>query len=421
MKVLIQPKPLKGTVFVPPSKSQAHRAIIAASLSKGKSVISNIEYSEDIVATIGAMEKIGAKFIRNTAHLIVSGVSKVSISDDNFIECNESGSTLRFVLPILSLSKEKVVFTGKRSLIQRPMNIYEDMFRRLNLAFIRNDDSIIINGSLTSGTYDVPGNVSSQFFSGLLFSLPLVKGDSKINIVGKLESKQYIDMTIDVVRQFGIMIDETAYGYFVRGGQSYHPCNITVEGDYSQMAFFAVASALNGDIVCRGVPLVSKQPDRLITDYMSKMNCDFTFHDNSIHFHKSSPIAAEIDVSQCPDIAPILAILASLSQGTTLISGAARLKIKESNRLQSVYDTLIKFGVQAELGDDFLKIQGRTDLNGGIFDSFNDHRIVMSVAIASVRANHPVIIKNAEAVNKSYPSFFEVLEHLGADITYIEE
>jgi len=421
MKVLIQPKPLKGTVFVPPSKSQAHRAIIAASLSKGKSVISNIEYSEDIVATIGAMEKIGAKFIRNTAHLIVSGVSKVSISDDNFIECNESGSTLRFVLPILSLSKEKVVFTGKRSLFQRPMNIYEDMFRRLNLAFIRNDDSIIINGSLTSGTYDVPGNVSSQFFSGLLFSLPLVKGDSKINIVGKLESKQYIDMTIDVVRQFGIMIDETAYGYFVRGGQSYHPCNITVEGDYSQMAFFAVASALNGDIVCRGVPLVSKQPDRLITDYMSKMNCDFTFHDNSIHFHKSSPIAAEIDVSQCPDIAPILAILASLSQGTTLISGAARLKIKESNRLQSVYDTLIKFGVQAELGDDFLKIQGRTDLNGGIFDSFNDHRIVMSVAIASVRANHPVIIKNAEAVNKSYPSFFEVLEHLGADITYIEE
>lgn len=421
MKVLIQPKPLKGTVFVPPSKSQAHRAIIAASLSKGKSVISNIEYSEDIVATIGAMEKIGAKFIRNTAHLIVSGVSKVSISDDNFIECNESGSTLRFVLPILSLSKEKVVFTGKRSLFQRPMNIYEDMFRRLNLAFIRNDDSIIINGSLTSGSYDVPGNVSSQFFSGLLFSLPLVKGDSKINIVGKLESKQYIDMTIDVVRQFGIMIDETAYGYFVRGGQSYHPCNITVEGDYSQMAFFAVASALNGDIVCRGVPLVSKQPDRLITDYMSKMNCDFTFHDNSIHFHKSSPIAAEIDVSQCPDIAPILAILASLSQGTTLISGAARLKIKESNRLQSVYDTLIKFGVQAELGDDFLKIQGRTDLNGGIFDSFNDHRIVMSVAIASVRANHPVIIKNAEAVNKSYPSFFEVLEHLGADITYIEE
>lgn len=421
MNVLIQPKPLKGTVAVPPSKSQSHRMIIAASLAKGKSVISNIAYSEDVVATIGAMEKLGVKFIKNTHQLIVSGVGRVSINDDNFVECNESGSTLRFLIPIFSLSKEKIVFTGKRSLFKRPMSVYDDLFKKLNLGFQQNEDSIIISGSLSSGTYEIPGNISSQFISGLLFALPLLRGDSKIKIIGPIESKQYIDMTIDTLNLFQIQIIEKENEYFIKGNQMYHPTNCTIEGDYSQLAFFAVLGTINGDILCKNVPYHSKQPDRKIIDHIINMGGNITQNENGILFKKAYTSGRVIDVSQSPDIAPILAILAGLSVGETSIVNAGRLKMKESNRLLSTTETLRQLGVTVEMGDDYMKIQGVDAFNGGIFESYNDHRIVMSIAIAASRATHSVMIKNAEAINKSYPNFFEDLEKLGANITYIEE
>ncbi|MDD3122182.1 MAG: 3-phosphoshikimate 1-carboxyvinyltransferase [Candidatus Izemoplasmatales bacterium] len=421
MNVLIQPKQLTGTVVVPPSKSQSHRAIIAASLSKGKSVISNITYSEDIVATIGAMEKLGVKFIKNTHQLIVSGVGRVSISDDNFVDCNESGSTLRFVIPIFSISKEKIVFTGKRSLFKRPMSVYEDLFKNLGLGFQQNEDSIIISGSLTAGLYEIPGNISSQFISGLMFALPLVKGDSKIKIIGTLESKQYIDMTIDTLHQFQIQVIEKDNEYIIKGSQTYHPSNVTIEGDYSQLAFFGVLGTISGEVSCKNIPFNSKQPDRKIIDYILTMGGNISQNDNILIFKQSNTKGTIIDVSQSPDIAPILAILAGLSEGQTSIINAGRLKMKESNRLVSTYETLIQLGVPVEMGDDYLIIQGVKEFSGGTFDSYNDHRIVMSVAIASSRATHPIIIKNAEAINKSYPNFFEDLEKLTAIITYIEE
>ncbi|MBU1144476.1 MAG: 3-phosphoshikimate 1-carboxyvinyltransferase [Firmicutes bacterium] len=421
MNVLINPKPLSGTVYIPPSKSQSHRAIIAASLSKGKSVISNIIYSEDVLATIGAMEKIGVKFIKNTRQLIVSGIGRIVITDDNFIECNESGSTLRFVLPIFSLSKEKIVFTGKRSLFNRPMTVYEDIFKKLHLNYQKNENSIIVSGSLSSGVYEIPGNISSQFISGLLFALPLTKGDSKIIITGNYESKQYVDMTLDVLKRFQIVVTERNKTYYIKGNQVYHPANFQIEGDYSQLAFYAVLGQISGDILCKNIPFESLQPDQKIMEFIQKMKGNYELTETGILFKKSNTIGVVLDVSQSPDIAPILSILAALSSGETIIENAMRLKFKESNRLSSMFETLKAFGVSTEMGEDYLTILGQQELNGGVFESFNDHRIVMSIAIAATRATHQVMIKNAEAINKSYPNFFEDLEKLGADITYIEE
>jgi len=418
---MIHPSELKGSINIPPSKSQSHRAIIAASLSKGKSVISNIVYSDDIMATIGAMEKLGVKFVKNTHHLTVIGVQRISISDDNFVECNESGSTLRFLIPIFSLCKDKVVFTGKRSLFKRPMNIYEEIFDKLNLVFQKNEDSIIVSGALSPGVYEIPGNISSQFISGLLFALPLVKGDSKIVITGKFESKQYVDMTLETLKQFHILIEEQGNEYIIKGNQSYKSCNVFIEGDYSQLAFFAVLGTISGDVFCRKIPMTSHQPDRLILDYIQKMGGRIEVKENGIIIRKAKTIGAVLDVSQCPDIAPVLGILAGLSEGKTLIINAQRLKMKESNRLLSTYETLKSLGVQVIMNEDSLEITGRDSFEGGIFDSFQDHRIAMSIAVASSRANRNVLITNAEVINKSYPDFYIDLEKLGAKIEYIEE
>jgi len=421
VNVMIHPTELKGSVNIPPSKSQSHRAIIAASLSKGKSVISNIVYSEDILATIGAMEKLGVKFVKNTHHLTVIGVQRISLSDDNFVECNESGSTLRFLIPIFSLSRDKVVFTGKRSLFKRPMNIYEELFEKLNLIYQKNEDSIIVSGALTSGVYEIPGNISSQFISGLLFALPMVKGDSKIVITGKYESKQYVDMTMDTLKQFHVMVEEIGNEYIIKGNQSYKSCNVTIEGDYSQLAFFGVLGTISGDVFCRRIPFESHQPDRLILEYLQKMGGKIELKENGIIIRKANTIGAVLDVSQCPDIAPILGILAGISEGKTLIINAQRLKMKESNRLLSTYETLKSLGVEVTMNEDSLEIIGRSTFEGGVFDSFQDHRIAMSIAIAASRANRNVLITNAEAVNKSYPDFYKDLEKLGAKIEYIEE
>ncbi len=421
MNVLINPSKLSGTISVPPSKSQSHRAIICAALAKGKSVINNVVLSDDVLATLSAMEKIGAKVIRNNHQLIIQGVSRISINDDNFIDCNESGSTLRFLIPLLSLSRQKIVLIGKPGLFKRPMSVYEQLFKSFNLCYQANEKSIIINGALPEGTYHIPGNISSQFVSGLMFALPLLKGDSVIEIEGELESKEYIDMTIDTLKQFGVEVTVGEAKYFIRGNQKYSPTHVIIEGDYSQMAFFGVAGMLSGDILCKNMVKDSIQPDRRILDCLRQMNGFFDWSENAINFHYSNTVGTTIDVSQSPDIAPILAILGALSEGTTVIENAARLKYKESNRLQSTYETLRKMNVDVQMTDSSLIIKGQPLVEGGIFESFNDHRIVMAVAIAAIKANHPVTIKNAEAINKSYPTFFDDYQTLGGKFTLMEE
>lgn len=421
MKAIIYPRPLGGSITIPASKSQAHRAIIAAALAKGKSVISNISYGDDILATIGVMEKIGAKFIKNPGQLIVNGSGRVMIDDDNFVECNESGSTLRFVTPLFALTKQKVVFTGKKSLFQRPLGVYEVIFKQMNLQYQKNDDSLIISGELLPGKYEIPGNISSQFISGMLFSLPLLKEDSELVVLEPFESKGYVDMTIDVLSAAGVIVTPTKDGFYIEGNQTYKPINIKIEGDYSQMAVFGVMGVIGNDLFCRNMSYPSLQPDSKIIDFIRKAGGVVEVKDGGIQFFKSKTKAAVFDVSQSPDIAPILAILAAFSEGRSEITNASRLKYKESNRLLSTYSTLKSIGVTVEMTEDELVIDGIENYAGAQFDSFNDHRIVMAAAASSVRSSKQIVIKDAQAVNKSYPDFFTDLLSLGAAIDYIED
>jgi 3-phosphoshikimate 1-carboxyvinyltransferase len=420
MNVLINPTKLSGTVLIPPSKSETHRAIIAASLAKGKSVINNAAFCDDTLATMGAMEKIGVKFIRNNQQLLVNGVGRVFFSDDNFIECNESGSTLRFVLPLFSLSRQKVVFIGKPGLFRRPMTVFENMFKQMGLSFVMNEKNIIMSGCLPPGVYELPGNISSQFISGLFFALPLLKGDSTIQVTTVLESEDYVTMTVSMLKQFGVEILQNQNEFLVRGNQTYSPANLAIEGDFSAMAAFAAAAWLSGDIACRNIRFDETQADRRILDFGIQSGGKFEVTENGYQFHKSSLKGVAVDVSQCPDLAPAFALLGALSEGTTVIENAGRLKFKESNRLLSIYETLKTLGADIEMGENTLVIQGKPMLEGGIIDSFNDHRIVMMGAIASCRCQKPVLIKNSEVVSKSFPDFFADFAKVGGNFTIIE-
>jgi 3-phosphoshikimate 1-carboxyvinyltransferase len=421
MYALVSPGPLSGTVVIPPSKSMTHRAIIAASLAKGKSVIHNAAANDDIAATITAMSKIGVKIVSNGSQLIVNGVSRIVVSDDNFFDCNESGSTLRFIIPILALSKEKIVFTGKPGLMKRPISAYDTICREHGLNYQQTEKAIMVSGSLTAGVYVVPGAVSSQFVTGLMFALPLLRGDSEIRIQGPLESKEYVDMTIDILWRFGIAIEERGSSYLIRGNQSYVATGVQIESDHSQMAFFAAAGVLSGDIFCKGVNPVSLQPDRRIISVIAAMKGQYEIRDGGILFRRSCLQGTTIDVSQCPDIGPIIAVLGACAEGVTVIDNAQRLRFKESNRLQTTQDVLKAFGVDVEATDSSLIIHGRPVLEAGVIDAAPDHRIVMSAVIAATRCQKQVLIRHAEAVNKSYPGFFADFKMVGGIITVLED
>jgi len=421
MNALVTPGILSGSVAVPPSKSQTHRAIIAASLARGKTVIHNAAVNDDIAATIAAMEKIGVKIINNGTQLIVTGVSRILVSDDNFIDCNESGSTLRFIIPMMSLSREKIVYTGTPGLLKRPIASYDAICRQHGLNYQQTEKSIMVSGTLNPGVYEVPGSISSQFVSGLMFALPLLKEDSEIRVLEALESKGYIDLTIDMLRRFGVAVEEKGSSYFIRGNQSYAPANIVIENDHSQMAFFAAAGVLSGEVFCRTIGPASLQPDRRIIDVIAAMKGDFEIRDGGIVFRKSELQGATVDVSQCPDIGPIIAVLGAFAKGVTVVENAMRLKFKESNRLQSTYDILKNLGADIEMTETSLIIRGKPFLDGGLLDPAADHRIVMSAAIAATRCLKPVMIRHAEAVNKSYPTFFADFKAVGGSVAVMEE
>jgi 3-phosphoshikimate 1-carboxyvinyltransferase len=421
MNVLINPKPLTGTIQIPPSKSLSHRAVIAASLSKGKSVIRNIVLSDDVLATVDAMEKIGVRIVRQPRQLVIHGLGKVQIGDDNFFDCNESGSTLRFLIPVLALSKQKFVLTGKPGLFKRPLQVFETLFKERGFFFQQNETNILVSGTLEPGVFEIPGNVSSQFISGYLFALPLLREDSRIVLTTPLESAEYTDLTVDMLRQFGVRVDKTDEGFYIYGNQSYKASSIDIESDYSQLAFFAVAGALSGPITAKHFRTNSLQPDRRVVDIVRQMGGIVDLKNGDYVFSKAPLCGTTIDVSQCPDIAPVLGVLGGLSEGETHIVNAQRLKIKETNRIKTTADTLSAFGVDVQTSDSTIDIVGTSVYNGGVFDSFGDHRIAMAIAIGAIKAKSPVVIKNAEAVNKSYPNFFRDYQSLGGDVTYIEE
>lgn len=408
MNLQIFPSMLHGSVTVPPSKSVAHRMIIAAALADGVSRISNLNTSVDILATIDCMRSLGAKidFGNNTA--VIEGIKnppKTAVLD-----CHESGSTLRFLIPVACALGVNTEFIGSGKLPQRPITTFTEELPQHGISFdfskANSGDTlpICVSGHLLAGRYKIDGSVSSQFITGLLFALTLTEGSSEIIIINKFNSKPYIDITLDTLRKFGAEITETNTGYQV-SGRRLNPHNSAVEGDYSQAAFFNVANALGANLEIRGLNEKSKQGDRKIVEICEQ----FTKSQN----------AFDLDCSDIPDLVPILAVLACFCHGKSRLTNVARLRIKECDRLAAMENCLNRIGGQVTASEDCLEIEGVKSLRGGEVECFNDHRIAMSMAIAATRCKETLIIRGAECVRKSFPNFFEVYRAINGNFKEI--
>ena len=419
----IFPSKLKGEVKIPPSKSMAHRAIICAALSDGLCIIENIDYSDDIIATIDAMNSLGATIVKYKHHIEVIGAfgNVKKAEETRIIDCNESGSTLRFLVPISLLFEGSSKFIGRGNLGKRPLTTYYNIFdnQGIEYSYEKENLNLIVNGKLQPGTFEVEGNVSSQFITGLLFTLPLLKEDSKIVITTEMESKGYIDLTLRAMNDFGIEIINNNYKEFIiKGNQKYNARNYRVEGDYSQAAFFLCADSLGNDVLCKDLDLNSLQGDKEIIDILERMNVVFNANDTGVMgITKDELVSTVIDGSQCPDIIPVLTAVAALSKGTTEIINAGRLRIKECDRLAAVTSELNKLGANIVEKEDGLIVTGVEKLQGGVeVWSHKDHRIAMTLAIASTRCEEPIIIQDYECIAKSYPHFFDDFKALGGDV-----
>ncbi|MGH4121978.1 MAG: 3-phosphoshikimate 1-carboxyvinyltransferase [Clostridium sp.] len=436
--VIIQPFSLNGKVKIPPSKSLCHRAIIAAALSQGECVVNNVNMSEDIIATCAIMEKLGAQIKRQANCLRIIGKGAIEFSKTrivvnkienneitnkkiarNELECNESGSTLRFLIPIAMHAVGKIVFSGRGKLVQRTLKPYYEIFDKQNIKYTTNRGCLplTIDGSFTPGIFELRGDVSSQFITGLLYALPLLNGDSIIIVTRSLESIGYIDLTLDVLSKFGVSIENNNYREFkIKGNQHYEKRDYRVEGDFSQAAFYLAAGVLGGDVSCVDLNMESLQGDRVIVDIIKNMGGKLTLEDGILKSSKSDLQGTIVDVSQCPDLLPIVAVLGALSSGTTEIINARRARIKESDRLKAIATELNKIGAEVIEREDSLIIHGKPWLKGGVVNSWNDHRIAMAMTIASIKCTENLTIHDSGAVKKSYPNFYEDFKSLGGKI-----
>lgn len=402
-----------GAVAAPPSKSDVHRAVICAALSGGVCKISPVALSNDIRATIGCVEALGAEASVENDVLTVDG-SAVFAKKTATLDCIESGSTLRFMIPVAAAGGVEARFTGSGSLVSRPIGLYSQIMPEKGVSLEGGDGlPLKISGKLKSGVFKVPGNISSQFISGLMFALPLLRGDSDIILTSPIQSAGYINMTIRTMEKFGIEVDVTDTGWHVRGGQRYIPSDYRTDGDWSQAAFYLVSGAVNGEITVNNLNTDSKQGDRKIAELLREFGAEVIQEADSVTVKKSDMKGIEIDASQIPDLVPALAVCASFADGVTRITNAERLRIKESDRLISTAALINSLGGEAKELPDGLVIRGSRTLIGGTVKGFNDHRIVMSAAICAAGSENPIICTDALSVNKSYPGFFDDYNSVG--------
>ena len=412
MKIIKADK-LVGELSPPPSKSVLHRYIIASSLAKGVSKIENISFSEDIIATIEAMKKLGANIEQKENYLLIDGSDTFKNLNENIkIDCNESGSTLRFLFPLSIVEENKVLFKGRGKLFKRPMTPYFENFEKYKIKYSYIDENkILLEGKLKAGIYEIDGNISSQFITGLLFSLPLLEGESKIIINGKLESSNYIDISLDCLSKFGIKIINNSYQEFIiEGNQSYRVGNYRTEADYSQAAFFLVANAIGSKIKINDLSENSLQGDKKIIDFISEID------------KWSSKDTLILDGSETPDIIPILSLKAAVSGKKIEIINVERLRIKESDRLKATVEELSKINFDLIEKKDSILINSREDLKANknekvvSLSAHSDHRIAMMIAIAATCYDGEILLDNLDCVKKSYPNFWEVFLSLGGKI-----
>lgn len=420
MTVTVHPSRLSGTVGAIASKSVLHRLLICAALSEGETQIDFVTMSKDISATMSAAEGLGKSVSFDGTSLHVRNGKKADV-----INVNESGSTFRFILPVAAATAHGGTLTlhGSDYLASRPISpLCEELTAHGAVISEKGRFPMQVGGRLTSGTYRLPGDVSSQFVSGLMFALPLCEGDSEIIIGGRLESKPYVNITVGCLKQFGINVNETENGYFIKGGQKYRsPGTVRCEGDCSNAAFFLAAGALSSDQVgVTGLDPSTAQGDFEAVRILSRFGAEAHVTDGCIKFRHAPLSATDIDATDIPDLIPILALVASVSSGETTVHGARRLRFKESDRLASVTDVLSALGASIEETEDGLSIAGVARLKGGRVSSHNDHRIAMTAAIASLVSDGDIIIDGFEAINKSYPDFIRDFTALGGKITVAE-
>lgn len=413
MNCVIQPGMLEGTVTIPASKSAAHRALICAALAKGTSRLMDLSDSEDIAATIGALQQMGAKITRQGSQVTVTGI-QAPPAHPVTLDCGESGSTLRFLIPVAAALGLTCTITGRGRLPYRPLDAYLRELPNKGVSIQPEQPDAVLplhmSGKLQSGVFRLEGNVSSQYLTGLLLALPLLEGDSRLELTTPLESAPYVDMTAELLRQAGIHTAKTPSGYSIPGGGSYQPLSLAIEGDYSQAAFFLTANALGSHVRVEGLSENSCQGDRKIVEILREL-C----------YTKENTIASGLSVyaADIPDLVPVLTVLACLCGKPSRIRGAKRLRLKESDRLAATAAALNAIGGRVTPTEDGLDIQPIPAFTGGTADSCGDHRIAMSLAVAATRSTAPVTVCGAEAVRKSYPDFWSDYQKLGGTVHVI--
>ena len=407
MNLTLTPARLAGKIVPPPSKSQIHRLIIAAALAGGESVIENFLPGEDLMATLRGIEALGASWESDNGTLKIRGIPSCGVAADPMprIECGESGSTLRFLIPVALAVCGGGEFKGTKRLLERPLKPYFDLFDEKGIFYSLEEDTLTVRGQLPAGEYRLAGHVSSQFFTGLLFALALLPEGSVIIPTSPVESIGYVGMTLQVLEEFGIRIPMTCSippQYHIPGDAVYRPRRIAAEADWSQAAFWYAAAGLGNAVAVAGMNEDSLQGDRIILDHAAM-------------FASSSRVS--IDVSGCPDLAPPLAVWGALTEGELRLVNAARLRTKESDRLSAIAGTLSALGAEVYEEADSLTVRGKNTLAGGVtVDCCNDHRIAMMLAVAATRCAEPVTLLGAQCVNKSYPRFWEDYVALGGII-----
>ena len=396
MTVTIEQSHISGEAIAPPSKSMAHRHIICAALTKQKCRIENVAMSDDIKATVNSLKALGVEFEYEKNALCVDGRGLFTKTDT--LLCNESGSTLRFLIPVCLLADKPITLTGSKRLFERSLEVYGELCEERGFEFKKTDGSVTVSGALKSGRYKLRGDVSSQFISGMLFALSTVDGFSEIELMGNIESLPYIDMTVAVLKKYGAQTERTGKLIKINGGKLL-PTNEKIEGDMSNAAFFEALAVLGHNVTLSGVNKNTLQGDRVFYDYFEKLK-------------NGTPT---LDVADCPDLAPILMAVAAAKNGCRLV-GTHRLKIKESDRGAAMKAELEKLGVFVNVEQNEITVSGKISAPESDIESHNDHRIVMACAVLLTLTGGR--INGAEAVNKSFPDFFEKLILLGTKVTY---
>ena len=396
---MITPGKAKGEILAPPSKSMAHRMLMGAGLAVGTSVVDNIDLSEDIKATLGILEALGGQYTIEGRRVIMEGTGGKKLQSNQVLDSKESGSTLRFFIPLVLTGGEAAEFTGAKRLFERPLGIYEDICKEQGIVFEKGETGLKVDGQLKAARYKVPGNISSQFITGLLYALPLLEEDSVLEVLPPIESKAYIDMTMEVLETFGIVIKQEGNTYYIEGNQTYQAKNVTVEGDYSNAAFLDAFNLIGGDVTVKGLREDSLQGDQVYKKYYEILK-------------EENPV---MDIAECPDLGPILIGMAASLHGAKF-TGTKRLQIKESDRGAVMAEELVKFGIKVDvMENEIIVYPGKLQEPKETLSSHNDHRIAMTMATLCTITGG--MIEGAESVRKSFPNYYEIIESLGIQVT----